>query len=67
MSLDENLLEFLKIHGKQPRDTIVKQLGIARSTIYDALQRLESQKLVKREPYHNQQIGRPRVFFEAIN
>ncbi len=67
MKIDNDLYQYLKLNGKQPRNTIVQDFGIPRSTIFDALQRLENRNLVKRESDHNQQVGRPQVLFEAIS
>lgn len=64
---DAKILAILVKHGPQTRGQLVTKTGIARSTIWDAVERLNTKEMVKsysEEP--NGRAGRPRVFFEAL-
>ena len=45
------------------REIIVERTGIARSTVYDALQRLKLHKAVSEYSEDTGKVGRPHVYF----
>lgn len=54
----------LKLNGGLTRPNIVRETHIARTTAYDALNRLSLSNLVKKQSTPTGKIGRPLVIFQ---
>ena len=63
---DLRVLEILNKHGPKIRGELVKETGIARSTLYDSLLRLMLKKLVYKFSEMPQGPGRPKVYFQVF-
>jgi len=62
--LQKNIISVLKESGPITRGKMVDKLNRARSTLHDAIVKLEPQGLVKRFPKHDsKKRGRPIVLF----
>ena len=59
---DRLVFDILTKHGRKIRGELVSETGIARSTLYDALNRLILKKLVFKSS-KPQGPGRPKVYF----
>ncbi|MFW9994262.1 MAG: helix-turn-helix domain-containing protein [Candidatus Odinarchaeota archaeon] len=60
---DFYIVEFLLNQGPATRDELVKMIGIKRTTAHDALERLHSKGIVKKEIIKEGR-GRPKVFWK---
>lgn len=65
--LQVELLELLEDNGPMTRDVLVKITKRARTTVFDNLKVLISNKLVKRFTRPTDTRGRPVVFFKLID
>ncbi len=66
ISLDEKLYDILVVKGPQTRNQLVKITKNKRSTIYDALVRLDLKGKVGKHSKKTSNRGRPKVFFNAV-
>ena len=64
--LDRNVLSVLKREGPITRAKLVSLTGVARSTLYDSLMRLNLKGYVTSFSEERKQRGRPKVFYEAV-
>jgi len=65
--LQKKIVDLLGIKGPMTRGDMVRQLQIARTTIYDTLSKLMNQNVVNKYPVNNSKRGRPKVVFTLKN
>ncbi len=66
VDLDSYLYETLKETGSMTRAQLVEMTQFARSTLFDALERLIRDGRVRKQSVPRQTRGRPKVLFEAV-
>ncbi|MFX0142689.1 MAG: helix-turn-helix domain-containing protein [Candidatus Hodarchaeota archaeon] len=59
-----NLIKTLKDEGPLTRRDLVKELKIARTTIYDNLIKLQKRKLIEKFSRNDGKRGRPLIFWK---
>ncbi|MFX0038431.1 MAG: MarR family transcriptional regulator [Promethearchaeota archaeon] len=59
-----NLIKTLKDEGPLTRRDLVKELKIARTTIYDNLVKLQKRKLIEKFSRNDGKRGRPLIFWK---
>jgi chromosome segregation and condensation protein ScpB len=64
--LDRRLLEILISYGPCTRTELVEVTGVARSSIYDSLRRLELKGLITNYADNIKNVGRPMTLFDAL-
>lgn len=64
--LDHELYVLLKAEGPLTRDELVAHTGVARTTLYDALMRLNVRGLIGKLKLPRETRGRCRVAFDVI-
>ena len=64
--LDRRLLEILISYGPCTRAELVEVTGVARSSIYDSLRRLELKGLITKYADNIKNVGRPMTLFDAL-
>jgi DNA-binding transcriptional ArsR family regulator len=64
--LDRKLLEILISYGPCTRSELVEVTGVARSSIYDSLRRLEGKGLITKYSDKIGNMGRPMTLFDAL-
>ncbi len=64
--LDRKLLEILLSYGPLTRSELVEVTGVARSSIYDSLRRLEFKELITKYSDRRGSTGRPMTLFDAL-
>ena len=64
--LDRRLLEILISYGPCTRSELVEVTGVARSSIYDSLRRLEFKGLITKYADNMKNVGRPMTLFDAL-
>ncbi|MHA1944955.1 MAG: helix-turn-helix domain-containing protein [Candidatus Hodarchaeales archaeon] len=64
--LDRRLLEILISYGPCTRAELVEVTGVARSSIYDSLRRLELKGLITMYSDNIKNVGRPMTLFDAL-
>ena len=65
-NIDHVLFEILKAYGPLSRPELVQLTGVARSTIYDSLQRLITKGFAVQYSEKRSQAGRPVTLFDAL-
>ncbi len=60
---DKKIYKLLAKRGPLTCPELSKETGLSPSTLYDALNRLMIQKLIKNFPEDRQTRGRPKIFF----
>lgn len=65
-ALDRDLYEILKSYGPLSRPELVQLIGVARSSIYDSLQRLILRGYVVQYSEKRSHTGRPTTIFDAL-
>ncbi len=64
---DEEIYSYLlKEDRPVTRPELVEKTGVPRSTLYDALVRLETRGLIKRHKFYKQGKGRPQIGFAGV-
>ncbi|MHA1979051.1 MAG: hypothetical protein ACW98I_19255 [Candidatus Hodarchaeales archaeon] len=64
--LDRKLLEILISYGPLTRPELVEVTGVARSSIYDSLRRLDLKRLIIQYSGKRTSVGRPMTLFDAL-
>ncbi len=64
--LDRKLLEILISYGPLTRPELVEVTGVARSSIYDSLRRLNLKGLITQYSGKRTSVGRPMTLFDAL-
>ena len=64
--LDNKLLEILISYGPCTRSDLVEVTGVARSSIYDSLRRLEFKGVITKYSNRKGDTGRPTTLFDAL-
>lgn len=63
---DRIVFNVIKHHGPITRPHIVRLTGLPRTTVYDALRRLELAQYIGREIEERTTRGRPKIFWEIV-
>jgi len=64
-SLSTRLWRYLQTHPPTERDMIARHLGVARTTIYDNLIKLQHAKLVEKYQAPPHRRGRPKILWRV--
>ncbi len=64
--LDRKVLQQLRIGGAQTRPTLVAQIDIPRTTLYERLKKLIRDGGVTKFSQSNGKSGRPKVYYQLV-